>query len=187
MNAHFARMLNSSRQCRCCGATFEQLLSLTCDRPDICPEDLPVQDNAAIFGADGDVLTEDFCILGELRFIRAVLAIPIAEGSDHEFVLGTWAGVSPEDFDAYLDLFELRDTENLGASPAWLSNQMPFGNPGPVACMLHARPDGEYPELQVAEVNHDLARMQNLGVDLDELLGMLQAYGHDLPSLVYDS
>ncbi|NQX75908.1 MAG: DUF2199 domain-containing protein, partial [Epibacterium sp.] len=46
---------------------------------------------------------------------------------------------------------------------------------------------GEYPELQVAEVNHELARMQNIGVDLDELLGMLQAYGHDLPSLVYDS
>ena len=58
---------------------------------------------------------------------------------------------------------------------------------GPVACMLHARPGGEYPELQVAEVNHELARMQNIGVDLDELLGMLQAYGHDLPSLVYDS
>jgi hypothetical protein len=53
--------------------------------------------------------------------------------------------------------------------------------------MLHMRPDGQYPELQVSEVNHDLARMQELGLNLEELLTFLHAYGHDLASLVYDS
>lgn len=180
-------MLTSSRQCRCCGGTFAQLLSLSCDRPDICPDDLPVQDNTAIFATRGDVLTEDFCRLGELRFVRAVLAIPLVGTDDVEFILGTWAGLSADDFDAYMDLFELRETESMGSRPAWLSNALPFGAPGPVACMLHPRPDGEYPELQVAEVNHDIAGMQNLGLGLEELLEILHAYGHDLASLVYDS
>ncbi|TNJ42758.1 DUF2199 domain-containing protein [Phaeobacter sp. B1627] len=187
MDAHLARMLSSSRQCRCCGATFAQLLSLSCDRPDICPADMPVQDNTAVFATDGDVLTEDFCRFGSLRFLRAVLAIPLADTGGEEFILGTWAGVSEDVFDDYLDLFELREIESMGSRPAWLSNQIPPESGGPLACMLHMRPEGEYPELQVSEVNHDLARMQELGLDLDDLLGVLHAYGHDLASLVYDS
>jgi L-ribulose-5-phosphate 3-epimerase UlaE len=49
------------------------------------------------------------------------------------------------------------------------------------------RPEGEYPELQVSESNNALARLQQTGVQLEELLELLYAYGHDLPSLVYDS
>lgn len=187
MDVHLARMLNSARQCRCCGATFAQLLSLSCDRPDIVPADLPVQDNTALFVTEGDVLTEDFCRFGTLRFLRAVLAVPIADTAGEEFILGTWAGVSEDVFDEYLDLFELRETEAMGSVPAWLSNQIPPESGGPLACMLHMRPEGQYPELQVSEVNHDLARMQELGIGLEELLGFLHSYGHDLASLVYDA
>ncbi|NIZ15229.1 DUF2199 domain-containing protein [Phaeobacter sp. HF9A] len=187
MDAHLARMLSSSRQCRCCGGTFAQLLSLSCDRPDIVPGDLEVQDNAAVFATDGDVLTDDFCRFGQLRFLRAVLAIPVADSRGEEFILGTWAGVSEDVFDEYLGLFELRETEAMGSCPAWLSNQIPPESGGPLACMLHMRPEGQYPELQVSEVNSDLARMQELGVGLEELLGFLYAYGHDLASLVYDA
>ncbi|WP_416368652.1 DUF2199 domain-containing protein [Tritonibacter mobilis] len=187
MDAHLARMLSSTRQCRCCGATFAQLLSLSCDRPDIVPGDLELQDNTAVFATEGDVLTEDFCRFGTLRFLRAVLAIPLADSRGEEFILGTWAGVSEEVFNEYLDLFELRETESMGSRPAWLSNQIPPDSNGPLACMLHMRPDGQYPELQVSEVNHDLARMQELGLNLEELLTFLHAYGHDLASLVYDS
>ena len=49
------------------------------------------------------------------------------------------------------------------------------------------RPEGEYPELQVSEPNHPLARLQQNGLQLEELLELLYAYGHDLPSLVYDA
>ena len=107
LDAHLARMLASARQCRCCGATFAQLLSLTCDRPDVCPDDLVVQDNSAVLSDLGDVLTEDFCRLGDLRFVRAVLAVPLADSRGAEFLLGTWASLSEDDFDAYLDLFDM--------------------------------------------------------------------------------
>ncbi len=188
-------MLSSTRQCRCCGGTFEQLLSLTCDRPDICPEEMTVQDNVALFATHGDVLTEDYCRIGEMRFVRAVLAIPIQESGEQEFILGTWASLGQDDFDDFVDMFEMQErdislnTELTGTSsrPAWLSNALPIGNSGPIACMLHPRPEGEYPELHVAEPLHALAIYQNLGASLEDLLQILSAYGHDLASLVFDS
>ncbi|MGR3758830.1 DUF2199 domain-containing protein [Roseobacteraceae bacterium NS-SX3] len=180
-------MLTSPRQCRCCGATFAQLLSLTCDRPDICPDDMPVQDNSAVLAERGDILTEDFCRLGELRFVRAVLAVPLADSRGEEFLLGTWASLSPEDFETYLDLFDMQETESMGSRPAWLANAVPPGLSTPAACMLHMRPAGQYPELQVSETSHPLAALQSQGAALEELLEMLYAYGHDLPSLVYDA
>ncbi|KPD12516.1 DUF2199 domain-containing protein [Phaeobacter sp. 11ANDIMAR09] len=180
-------MLTSSRQCRCCGATFAQLLSLSCDRPDLCPDDLVVQDNSAILAQTGDVLTDDFCRLGDLRFVRAVLAIPLADSGGQEFILGTWANLGVEDFDTYLDLLDMQETESMGSRPAWLANAMPSDNGAPVACMLHMRPEGQYPELQVSEPNHSLATLQHTGAQLEDLFELLHSYGHDLASLVYDS
>lgn len=187
MDAHLARMLSSSRQCRCCGATFAQLLSLACDRPDLCPEDMPLQDNSAILADKGDILTEDFCRLGDLHFLRCVLAVPLIGCEDEEFILGTWASVSADDFADYLDLFDLRETESLGKCPAWLSNAIPPGVSEPVAGMLHMRPEGQYPELKIAETGHPLYPLQKNGAQLDELFELLYSYGHDLASLVYDA
>jgi len=187
LDAHLARMLISARQCRCCGATFAQLLSLSCDRPDLCPEDFVVQDNSAILAQTGDVLTDDFCRLGDLRFVRAVLAIPLADGDGQEFILGTWANLGAEDFDAYLDLLDMQETESLGSRPAWLANAIPPDSGTPIACMLHMRPEGQYPELQISEPNHALSTLQHAGAQLEELFELLHTYGHDLASLVYDS
>lgn len=180
-------MLTSPRQCRCCGATFAQLLSLACDRPDMAPEDMPVQDNSAIMAEDGDVLTEDFCRAGEFFFLRSVLAIPLAGSRGAEFILGTWASVSREVFEDYLDRFELRETSELGQAPAWLSNAIPPGHPEPAACMLEMRDGGEYPELKISESSHPIYALQKHGAQMEELLDLLHAYGHDLPSLVYDA
>lgn len=187
MDAHFARMLTSSRQCRCCGATFAQLLSLACDRPDQCPEDTPQQDNAAINAEVGDVLTDDFCRIGDLHFLRCVLAIPLIGGNDEEFVLGTWASVSPEDFIDYQDMLDMAATEGLGKRPAWLSNAIPPSMGEPVAGMLDMRSSGQYPELKISETSHPLYPLQRNGADLEELFELLHSYGHDLASLVYDS
>lgn len=187
MDAHLSRMLNSSRQCRCCGATFAQLLSLACDRPDMCPEDLPRQDNSALLAETGDILTEDFCRLGDFYFVRCVVAIPLAHADDNEFVLGTWASVSSDDFYSYADMMGDQDVEMFGTRPAWLSNAIPPGEIDPVAGMLHVTSETEFPELVVSEPTHPLFSLQKHGAQLEELLELLNAYGHDLPSLIYDS
>jgi len=187
LDAHLARMLTSSRQCRCCGATFAQLLSLACDRPDLCPEDTPQQDNAAVTAETGDVLTDDFCRIGDLHFVRCILAISLIGGDDEEFVLGTWASVSAEDFVDYLDLFDMPETEGLGKRPAWLSNAIPPGVGEPVAGMLNMRSPGQYPEMTISETSHPLYPLQKKGANLEELFELLYSYGHDMASLVYDS
>lgn len=187
MDPHLARMLGSQRQCRCCGATFAQLLSLSCDRPDICPDDMFVHDNTALNAQTGDILTEDFCRLGDLRFVRAVLAVPLADTRGEEFILGTWARLEREDFDAFIERFEIGETEELGSRRAELANAIPpDGTPG-IEAMLHMRPEGQYPDLQVSDPQHPLYNLQMVGAQLEELLSLLYAYGHDLPSLVYDA
>lgn len=148
---------------------------------------MPQQDNSAFLGEKGDVLTDDFCRIGDLHFLRCVLAVPLIGGEDAEFVLGTWAGVSAEDFSEYLDLFELRETEALGKRPAWLSNAIPPDMGDPVAGMLHMRPEGHYPELKISESSHPLHALQKNGAHLEELFDLLYSYGHDMASLVYDA
>ncbi|NIZ59420.1 DUF2199 domain-containing protein [Sedimentitalea sp. CY04] len=180
-------MLTSPRQCRCCGATFAQLLSLACDRPDLCPEDTPQQDNSVINAEEGDVLTDDFCRIGSLHFLRCILTVPLIGSADDEFILGTWASVSPEDFVDYQDMLDMAGTEGLGKRPAWLSNTIPPGIGEPVAGMLDIRTPGQYPELQISDASHPLYTLQRNGAELEEMFELLHSYGHDLASLVYDS
>lgn len=187
MDPHIARLLTSQRTCRCCGATFAQLISLSCDRPDVCADDIVVQDNSAILTEPGEVLTEDFCRLGDLYFLRAVLALPINNAGGAEFVLGTWASVSPDDFHDYLSLLDMQETETLGSRPAWLANAIPMHEGKPPAAKFQTRVDGQYPELDVVEKTHSLYALQNRGLEFEDLLEMLYAYGHDLPSLLYDA
>ena len=187
LDPHFARLLSSQRTCNCCGATFAQLLSLSCDRPDICSEDLVVQDNSALLTERGDVLTEDFCRLGDLHFLRVVLGLPIQGAGGVEFILGTWASVAPEVFDEYLSLLDVRETETMGPKPAWLANAVPLSEGAPPAGRIRPRADGQYPDLDIVETAHPLYELQSRGLDFEEVLEMLYAYGHDLPSLLYDA
>lgn len=187
LDPHLARMLTSQRKCRCCGGTFAQLLSLSCDRPDLCPEDFVVQDNSAILAQGSDILTEDFCRFGGMFFLRAVLAFPLVDARGHEFILGTWANVEQADFEAYLDHFDMRETEEMDSCRAKLANAIPPGITGALPCMLHMRPDGQYPELQIADESNPLSLLQQNGAKLEDLLELLYAYGHDLASLIYDA
>lgn len=133
------------------------------------------------------MLTDDFCRIGDLHFLRCVLAIPLIGTEDEEFILGTWASVSSEDFIDYLDLFDLQETVGLGKRPAWLSNAIPPDKGKPVAGMLDMRPLGQYPELKISEMNHPLYPLQKNGANLEDLFELLDTYGHDMASLVYDS
>ncbi|WP_300550119.1 DUF2199 domain-containing protein [Roseovarius sp.] len=186
MDRDLARLMTSRRKCRCCGATFAQLLSLEYDRPDMCPPDLPKLDNSALFLETGDVLTEDFCRLEDYRFIRSVMSLPLGH-TEHEFVLGIWCAVSPDHFDTYADLFDEQETDELGVVPGWLSSAVPPGSEIPVAANLHMLPGDQRPELEVTDKSSPLRDLQKHGLTLVDILELLHAFGHDLPSLVHDA
>ncbi|MBE1284811.1 MAG: DUF2199 domain-containing protein [Rhodobacteraceae bacterium] len=186
MDRDLAHILSSRRKCRCCGATFAQLLSLEYDRPDLCPPDLPKLDNSTFLMERDDVLTEDFCRVGEYCFIRAVLILPLGD-SEHEMVLGVWCAVSPVHFDTYLDLFDEAETGQMEPVPGWLANAIPPGTELPLACQLHMQPGDQRPEMELTEKGHELKLLQETGLDLTDLLGLLHAYGHDIGSLLHDA
>ncbi|MGR3615170.1 MAG: DUF2199 domain-containing protein [Paracoccaceae bacterium] len=186
MDRDIARLMSSRRRCRCCGATFAELLSLEYDRPDTCPPDLPKLDNSALLVERDDVLTEDVCRVGDHRYIRTVLVLPLGDGPQ-EMVLGVWCAVSPVHFEAYVDLLEEDMSEEEATVPAWLSNAVPPGTEIPLACQLHLQPGDQRPEVELTEKGHELRRMQETGLGLTDILGLLHAYGHDLASLLHDS
>ncbi|UWQ89943.1 DUF2199 domain-containing protein [Aliisedimentitalea scapharcae] len=186
MDRDLARLMNSRRKCRCCGASFAQLLSLEYDRPDPCPPDLPKLDNSALLMERGDVLTEDFCRVDDYRFLRSVLVLQLGDGPN-EMVLGVWCAVSIDHFDAYVDLFDGQETTDLGSIPGWLSSAVPPGSEIPMSCVLHMQPDDQRPEVEITERGNELKMLQETGLDLMDLLQILHDYGHDLASLVHDS
>ena len=186
MNRDLARLMGSRRVCRCCGSSFAQLMSLEYDRPDICPADLPKLDNSALMVERGDVLTDDFCRVDDYRFIRCVLILPLGDGP-HEMVLGVWCAVGEDHFDDYVDLFDQRETVQMGPVPGWLASAVPPGGDIPLACVLHMQEDDQRPEMEVTERGSELRRLQETGMDLGDLVQMLNDYGHDIPSLMHDA
>lgn len=186
MDRDLARLLSSRRKCRCCGSTFCDLLSLEYDRPDGCPPELPKLDNSVFLMERGDVLTEDLCRVGEHRFIRAVLVLPLGEG-EHEMVIGVWCAISPVHFDQYLDMMDDGPVPGDETFPAWMSNAVPPDGNIPLACQLHLLPGDQRPEVELTEKGHDLTRMQKTGMSFTDVLGLIYRYNHDLASLLHDS
>jgi hypothetical protein len=187
MNAELARLMSSRRKCRCCGAHFAQLLMLEYDRPDMCPPDLPVMDNSAwLAEKSGDLLTEDFCRLGDRFFLRALLAFAL-EGDTEEFLLEVWVLVHSRDFDLYLDRLDDGDIVIDAPIECLTANAIPPQDGPPVKALLHLQPDGQRPEIEITDPDNPLMHLQQDGLFLDQVLSMLEAYGHDKASLLHDA
>lgn len=187
MNAELAHLLSSRRKCRCCGAEFAQLMYLEYDRPDICPPDLPMMDNSAwLVDRSGDLLTEDFCRLGESHFLRASLVFGLI-GGVRDFTLSVWASVQPADFDRYFDSLDEVQPDIGEPIPALIVNAVPPEDALPVQALLHLMPNFQRPELEITDPDSPLFHMQQEGLELADMVAMLEAYGHDKPSLLYDA
>ncbi|WP_425043763.1 DUF2199 domain-containing protein [Primorskyibacter sp. S87] len=186
MDAHISRLLTGVRTCRCCGASFRELLNLDFDRPGICPLDLPVLDNSALLGEFGDVLTQDFCRLDESRFIRGQLVLPI-RSAGAELVLGIWVQLSPDAFEHHVTASLMGGEEALEAMEGWLANPLPVNDEGPVACLAHLAPGAERPEFQITEADHPLTDLQQDEMPIDSVFEWLHAFGHDVGSLIFDA
>ncbi len=187
MSAELARLLSSRRRCRCCGNRFSQLMAQDFERPDACPDDMPVMDNSAWLAVrSGDLLTEDFCRLSGHHFVRAVLGFAL-DGTTHDFCLGVWVEVPRGDFETCLD----GPDEDFGVVqapiPCHLANAVPPQEDHMIQALLHLPPDGLRPEIEITDPDSTLTTLQQEGLSLNGLLGMLEAYGHDKASLLHDA
>ncbi|MDX8353260.1 DUF2199 domain-containing protein [Cognatiyoonia sp. IB215182] len=166
-------------KCPCCGEDSATLLSLAYDRPDPFPSDAPGHQNAMLNATDGDILTEDFCRMGEYRFVRCVLEFPL-RGLDDDLVLGVWGSLSVGNFGKYVDRFDSGDQAELGDMFSWLMNAVPRDRRQPVKMVMVPRDGRQRPQLYFSDEADLMYPLQQNGLSYDELADLLQGYGHDL-------
>ncbi|QEW21303.1 hypothetical protein LA6_003511 [Marinibacterium anthonyi] len=186
LDARWRRFNDPDRTCPCCGRSFSGVFDIGFDHPDAWPYGPALEGPESQVGPElqvgpefqvgDDKLGSDLCRLGEERFIRCLLPLPIL-GSDEVFHFGTWALVAPGDFYTYLDA-AFGEAEFDGC-PALLANALPgFEDEDDVPCTLVPGPDSERPRLVVQD--GPLKDAQDGGISFDQLLDLYAASGQDI-------
>ncbi|ETX28324.1 DUF2199 domain-containing protein [Roseivivax isoporae] len=180
LDARWRRFNDPDRACPCCGQTFAGIFDLGFEHPEDWPHP-PAEGTEVAVGADR--LNADLCRLGERRFLRGVLMLPV-RGADDALAYGLWAEVAHEDFYRYLDA-ALDEGPAFAGARGHLANPVPGLETAPVACDLVPGDAGERPQLVASE--GALVAAQTDGISFDTLLDLYEAAGHDLrPHLAAD-
>jgi hypothetical protein len=100
-------------------------------------------------------LGTDLCYIGEERFIRVCLEVPII-GIDQPFMWGVWVSLSQSNFERYRETYDLpiEKEEYFG----WFCNRLPFyPNTLSLKTLVHPRSGGIRPRLELEETDHPLS------------------------------
>lgn len=164
-------------QCACCGKDLTELLSLAYMAPDAWPHARTPVANSLFLDTQGDVLTEDFCRIGDKLFVRAIMSFPILE-SDEALIFGVWGSLSKENFETYLKTFDSGEQGQLDLMFSWLNNYGFCETSAAIPCILQPRDDRQRPVMVVAQEDHPLFAKQSDGLDWKEVTKFLQNAGH---------
>lgn len=167
------RFTDAGYACACCGQSFGGPMDIGFGNPAPWPHGLRGDRDELRVGTDQ--LTADACRLGDSRFVRAVLILPVI-GTNATFAYGPWASVHPDSFEAALT------GNGFEGCFAWLANRLPgWDTEHPLPCNLLPGPAGDRPRLEIhASCGHPLAQAQRDGITFDRLLDIYAAAGHDL-------
>lgn len=185
LDKRWQRFNNAERTCPCCGQSFSGVFDIGFDHPVAWPHEILAESGRETIEVGDDKLSADLCRIGEDRYIRCVLLLPI-RGSDEVFAFGVWASIHPENFDKYVHAWTRDDWSGFSGCIAWLMNDLPlFEADDPIPCNLLIGSAGERPTLQAQE--GPLATAQKNGISFDDLLDIYAEAGHDIrPHLMAD-
>lgn len=176
-----ARFMSQGVACTSCGETHNGIFDIAYTAPSPWPGLRTTEENGALPDAlqDGrDILTKDFCVMGEHRFVRCILLLPV-QGSNLDMGFGVWGTLSHRNFDAYVDTFDSKVSETLASAFSWLSNSLPGAKAEPVEALIQFQSGNTRPHLQITEVEHPLFAAQSEGLSFDHLLEIYAQSGHD--------
>lgn len=152
--------MTSSFTCRTCGQVHDELpLSFGADAP--APYyGVPEQERGQRV-----LLSPDQCIIdNEHYFVRGCLDIPI-HGSAEVFRWGVWVSLSEKSFRRMSEVWETPGRETEPPFFGWLCTDLP-GYPDTTALktLVHTRPLGERPFIELEPTEHPLAVEQRSGI-----------------------
>jgi hypothetical protein len=178
MDRRWQRFTDTSYRCPCCGMPVQGVLDVGYDHPDAWSH-VSYRKNGGTVMVGQDVLTADFCSIGDTFFLRGLLSLPI-RGTDANFAFGPWARVPPDTFRAYHAAFGTANEAALGFRQGDLANALP-GFPDGAGTALRIRFLGGSDRPQFApDATSALGQAQTGGISFDSLLDIYATFGHDL-------
>ena len=162
--------------CRCCGRQYGTLpLDFACETP-IYWNQLSEEERRRAF------LSADICTIGEDRFIRGCLEIPVI-GRRERFVWGVWSSLSDQ---SLRRAYELWDVAEIPAEePArfgWFSNELKhlYGEQSTLnlKARIRFRAGNLRPLIELEPSDHPLAREQSEGITLERVQEIAAALLH---------
>ena len=173
------RLLQGDWKCSCCGEWFNGIMELAADYPDPWPHGNGYEPNAAL-RMDGDFLSEDFCVLdGEHFMVRSVLEFPV-RGLDEMWGFGCWTSLSRENFDKYVQGFDIGSFDDEGPWFGWLCNGLKglYADNASIPLDVYPQVGRQRPRLIALDEDNPIARAQREGLTGEDLLAILRANGH---------
>jgi hypothetical protein len=115
----------------------------------------------------GDPRNPDLCIIGERHFyLRGELEVPVTDGH-RPFVWGVWVSLSHASFERTLEIWQTPGRESEPPQFGWLSVQLPLYPPTlNLKTMVHTRPVGIRPYVELEPTDHPLAVEQRSGITM---------------------
>ncbi len=116
----------------------------------------------------GNFLSSDQCVIkGEGSFVCGLVEIPII-GRDEVFSWGVWVSLSEASFARAGELWDTPGRESEAPYFGWFSTDLPVYSPSTInlKTMVHTRPVGERPRIELEPTDHPLAVEQRLGITM---------------------
>ncbi|MBS0295343.1 MAG: DUF2199 domain-containing protein [Proteobacteria bacterium] len=139
----------------------------------------------ADYAANGELgrftpfLSEDFCVIEESHFVRAVLPLPLVGWEGQTFAYGVWVSLAEPNFKRYVEQFDATVVDESQAWFGWLSTRL-AGYPDTLLLKtdVHPRNDRQRPVVMIQPSEHTLYVEQRDGVTFDRLMEIYALHGH---------
>ncbi|MDA5557893.1 DUF2199 domain-containing protein [Shimia sp. MMG029] len=159
------------------GRSFGGLIDIGYDHPDPWPHGDLAECGQDVLEVGADKLSADLCRCDGMRFVRAMLALPI-NGSDEAVQFAIWVHVGDADFYRYLE-DATGETPGFAGCAAWLMNDIPgFESDTPFEGQLIPGGADERPTFEAND--GPLKQAQAEGISFEALLDLYAATGNDI-------
>lgn len=134
-------------RCRSCDEVHEGAPSFSFE----CPAGY----DAAVADDHAGHLGTDLCQVGDDRFVRVCLEIPII-GTEQVFMWGVWVSLGEESFQRYVDTWD--DPDERDEYFGWFCNRLPYyPDTLLLKTLVHPRKGGMRPWLELEPTDHPLS------------------------------